>query len=87
MINRQITFKIGWRYKVDQEFRLAWHAMIEDGSVLTGRSLIQAENEQEAANLLVSKISHEYRIRPHLIRIESIIPMHKQPLQEDKETE
>lgn len=56
-----------------KEYRISWYAVIEDGSVLEGRSLVSAETEEEAIAELIKKKSQEYRVRPHTIRIRTIL--------------
>jgi hypothetical protein len=53
-------------------FRITWFAVVEDGSVLEGRSLVKAETESQAIEELVAKKSQEYRLKPHMISIQSI---------------
>lgn len=55
-----------------KEFRISWYAVIEDGSVLEGRSLITAETQEEAIADLIKQKSQEYRVRPHSIKIRTI---------------
>lgn len=64
---------MGWGHENMKTFRIAWHAIVEDGSVLEGRSLVQAETESEAINDLVTKKSQEYRLKPQMISIQSIL--------------
>jgi len=54
-------------------YRVIWHAVVEDGSVLQGRSLIYAESKEEAAEKLVSEKSREYRLKPYWVQIRNII--------------
>lgn len=54
-------------------YRIAWYAVVEDDSVLEGRSLINAMTQEEAIALLVTNKSHEYRLKPNMISIQSII--------------
>lgn len=53
-------------------FRISWNALIEDESLLEGRSLVYAENQEKALEELYSHKAHEYRIKSHMIRIVSI---------------
>jgi len=54
-------------------YRVTWHAVIENGSVLQGRSLIYAESKEEAVEKLVSEKSKEYRLKPYWVQIRDII--------------
>lgn len=56
-----------------KEFRISWYAELEDGSVLEGRSLISAEGEREAVEELFSKKLHEYRLKPSMLKIQSLV--------------
>jgi hypothetical protein len=60
---------------VGTEYRIVWHAAVEDGSILTGRSLLHAQSEEEAIQKLVSQKAQEYRIKPQWVQVESICPM------------
>jgi ribosomal protein L20A (L18A) len=53
-------------------FRISWHAVIEDGSVLDGRSLIYADSEEKAVENLIIQKAKEYRIKHEWIRIETV---------------
>lgn len=58
-------------------YRIAWYAVVEDDSVLEGRSLINAMTQEEAIALLVTNKSHEYQLKPNMISIQSIIEVLK----------
>lgn len=53
-------------------YRISWYAVVEDDSVLDGRSLIHAQTQEEAIEKLVIKKSHEYRLKPNKVQIQSI---------------
>ncbi|WP_108670527.1 hypothetical protein [Peribacillus acanthi] len=57
------------------EYRIVWYATVEDGSTLTGRSLLQAKTEKEAIQKLISQKAQEYRIKPQWVQVESISPI------------
>ncbi|TKC16055.1 hypothetical protein [Robertmurraya kyonggiensis] len=53
-------------------FRITWYAVVEDDSVLEGRSLISAETQENAISELISKKANEYRLKPYMVKIQSI---------------
>lgn len=53
-------------------FRISWHAVVEDESVLEGRSLVDSKSEEEAIFQLRKTKSREYRLKQEWIQIESI---------------
>lgn len=55
-----------------KQYRISWYAVVEDESVLEGRSLISADTQEEAIAELVAAKSHEYRLKPNIIRIQSV---------------
>lgn len=54
-------------------FRISWYAVVEDDSVLEGRSLISAETQEEAITELISKKTNEYRLKQYMVKIQSIL--------------
>ncbi|WP_163100653.1 hypothetical protein [Peribacillus alkalitolerans] len=62
---------------MDIEYRIVWYATVEDGSTLTGRSLLHAKNEEEAIQKLVSQKAQEYRVKPQWVQVESVYPLSK----------
>lgn len=56
-----------------KKFRITWFSVVEDESVLEGRSLVAAPSQEEAIESLVAKKSQEYRVKPYSINIQSII--------------
>ncbi|WP_449621574.1 hypothetical protein [Robertmurraya sp. Marseille-Q9965] len=58
-----------------KNFRITWYAVVEDDSVLEGRSLISAETQEDAIDELISKKANEYRLKPYMIKIQSILEM------------
>jgi hypothetical protein len=56
-------------------FRISWHAVIEDGSVLEGRSLIYADCEEKAIETLIMQKAKEYRLKHEWVRVEKIIEL------------
>lgn len=60
------------------QYRISWYGEVEDGSVLEGRSLVRAENVEEAVKELIIKKCQEFRLQPQNIFIQSVIPLHEQ---------
>ncbi|MEK4149409.1 hypothetical protein NST02_20410 [Robertmurraya sp. FSL W8-0741] len=58
-----------------KSYRITWFAVVEEGSVLEGRSLVTADSQEKAIADLVAKKSVEYRLKPYMINIQSIIEM------------
>ncbi|RFU68146.1 hypothetical protein D0469_12830 [Peribacillus saganii] len=58
---------------MNKSYRISWNAQVEDESVLEGRSLVLGESPEDAARKLVESKSQEYRVKPRLIYIESIM--------------
>ncbi|MDF1508103.1 hypothetical protein PZE06_07885 [Robertmurraya sp. DFI.2.37] len=58
-----------------KSYRITWFAVVEEGSVLEGRSLVTADSQEKAIADLVAKKSAEYRLKPYMINIQSIIEM------------
>lgn len=56
-------------------FRIAWYSILEDESVLEGRSLIKASTQEEAISQLITTKSQEYRIKPYLVNVHSIVEL------------
>jgi hypothetical protein len=56
-------------------YRIAWHAVIEDGSILEGRSLIYADSEEKAVENLIIQKAKEYRLKHEWVRIEKIMEL------------
>ncbi|MFE8700580.1 hypothetical protein ACFYKX_08150 [Cytobacillus sp. FJAT-54145] len=54
-------------------FRISWFAVVEDDSVLEGRSLIRADDEEKALEELFAQKLHEYRLKPNMLNIQSVI--------------
>lgn len=57
---------------MEKTFRIAWYSVVEDDSVLEGRSLITALTQEEAIEQLLAKKTQEYRLKPHMVQIRSI---------------
>ncbi|MDZ5474568.1 hypothetical protein SM124_23100 [Bacillus sp. 31A1R] len=53
-------------------YRIAWFALVEDDSVLEGRSLINAKNQEKALQDFYGQKTSEYRLKPHMITVQSI---------------
>lgn len=53
-------------------FRITWYSVVEENSILEGRSLITAETDKEAIEQLLAKKSQEYRLKPYMVNIQSI---------------
>lgn len=58
-----------------KNFRISWYAVVEDNSVIEGRSLISAESEEKAIKELFSKKTQEYRLKPYMMKIQSIFEL------------
>ncbi|UII56633.1 hypothetical protein LS684_03870 [Cytobacillus spongiae] len=58
-----------------KNFRLSWYAVLEDESVLEGRSLVRAETQEKAIEELFVKKAYEYRLKPSSIKIGHILEM------------
>lgn len=56
-------------------FRISWISFLEDGTALDGRSLVYADNEQEALQKFYKEKSAEYTIQPHKLKIVSFTEM------------
>ena len=56
-------------------YRISWHAIIEDGSILEGRSLIYADSKERAIEKLVMQKAREYRLKHEWMHIETIIEL------------
>jgi hypothetical protein len=56
-------------------YRIAWHAVIEDGSILEGRSLIYADSEEKAVENLIIQKAKEYRLKHEWMHIEKIMEL------------
>lgn len=54
-------------------YKISWFAVVEDDSVLEGRSLITAESQEKAIEELYTQKTMEYRLKPHMITIQSIV--------------
>lgn len=74
MIEKSISLHLDGVVRV-KTFRITWYAVVEDGSVLEGRSLISAETQEDAINELISKKANEYRLKPYMVRIQSIFEL------------
>lgn len=61
-----------------KEYRIAWIADLGDGSVLEGRSLVQAESEKEAVDSLIFEKAREYHLRPSMVKIRSVIELNEE---------
>jgi hypothetical protein len=53
-------------------YRICWYAVVEDGSVLDGRSLIYADSSEKAIEQLVVQKAKEYRLKPEWIQIQTV---------------
>ncbi|MGE7604466.1 hypothetical protein ACQKL5_18625 [Peribacillus sp. NPDC097675] len=60
---------------MSKSFRIAWHAVIDEESILEGRSLVQADSDQAAASKLIYEKSTEYRLRQQWVMIDSLIEL------------
>lgn len=58
---------------MEKTFRIAWYSVVEDDSLLEGRSLITAATQEEAIEQLLAKKSQEYRLKPYMVQIRTII--------------
>lgn len=61
--------------KLSKSFRISWHALIEEDSILEGRSLVKAESDQAAAHKLIYEKATEYRLRQQWVMIDSLIEL------------
>lgn len=61
-----------WGESMEKTFRIAWYSVVEDESVLEGRSLITAPTQEKAIEQLLAKKSQEYRLKPYMVQIRSI---------------
>ena len=61
--------------KLSKSFRIAWHAVVDEHSILEGRSLVNAESNQAAASKLVYEKSTEYRLRQQWVMIDSLVEL------------
>lgn len=57
---------------MEKTFRIAWYSVVEDNSVLEGRSLITATTQEKAIEQLLTIKSQEYRLKPYMVQIRSI---------------
>ncbi|WP_077211005.1 hypothetical protein [Bacillus dakarensis] len=55
-----------------KSYRISWYAIVEDGSVLEGRSLVKGENQEQAVEEFFQKKLQEYRLKPNMMTIQSI---------------
>jgi hypothetical protein len=53
-------------------YRICWYAVVEDGSVLDGRSLIYADSSEKAIEQLVVQKAKEYRLKPEWIQVQTV---------------
>lgn len=60
---------------MSKSFRIAWHAVVDEDSILEGRSLINADSDHAAASKLIYEKSTEYRLRQQWIMIDSLIEL------------
>ena len=60
---------------LNRSYRIAWHIMLSENSILEGRSLVEAESDTEAANKLIYQKASEYTLRQQWIQIDSLIEL------------
>ena len=60
---------------MNKSFRIAWHVILDEDSIIEGRSLVEAESDMAAANKLIYQKSTEYTIRQQWVQIDSLVEL------------
>ena len=56
-------------------FKISWHAIVDEDTLLEGRSIIEAETEFEAANKLIVEKASEYRLKQSRIMVDNLVEL------------
>ncbi|MBA2876502.1 hypothetical protein [Thermaerobacillus caldiproteolyticus] len=56
-------------------YRIEWSAIIEDRTVLDGRSLVYADSPEQAIDQLIVQKTKEYRLKSEWLRIQTVMEL------------
>lgn len=62
---------------MSKSFKIGWHAILAEGNIIEGRSIVEAETDQEAANKLIAEKSSEYRLKSSWIVVDALVELVK----------
>lgn len=62
---------------MSKEFKISWHVFLDETNILEGRSLVEADTDSEAAQILIVEKTSEYRLRPNSVQIDALVEIVK----------